>query len=176
MPAMPGNKVGYWFNIDGNAIGGAKPCPHIVIKRRKEGDRCLPQDIKLSQQFENAGKLQLTADYVINTDELPGTLDSAQFYNKSRESSNLYAGYDNLFFRSDLVYTQSWSDNIDMFVNGFYRNKKSDGFYSDSRSSAKSDEVSTVAAANISTPFLRYARRPKLTIASVLLRMVPVAF
>jgi len=46
--------------------------------------------IKLSQQFKEAGKLQLTADYITNSDELPGTLDSAQFYNKSIKSSQLF--------------------------------------------------------------------------------------
>ena len=97
--------------------------------------------LKVSKQFENAGKLQLTADYITNNDELPGTLDSAQFYDRSRESSNLFAGYNNDFIRSDLVYTQSWGEKTDFYANAFYRNKKSDGFYSDSRYSV--DKINT---------------------------------
>ena len=136
-------------DFSGDINGGANGFKYLVKGKYYASDgyqersnyKSARGGVKLSQQFKKAGKLQLTADYITNTDELPGTLDSAKFYDRSRESSNLFAGYNNDFIRSDLVYTQSWGENTDFYGNTFYRNKKSDGFYSDTRYSV--DKINT---------------------------------
>ena len=137
------------MNFSGNINGGKNGFKYLVKGKYYHSDGYQVRSnyesarggIKLSQQFKKAGKLQLTADYISNVDELPGTLDNTQFYEKSRESSNLFAGYDKRYLRTDLVYTQSWGDNIDMYANAFFRNNNSEGFYSDSRFS--DDKIQT---------------------------------
>jgi len=137
------------MNFSGNLNGGKNGFKYLVKGKYFNSDgyqvrsnyNSARAGIKLSQQFKKAGKLQLTADYITSSDELPGTLDSAQFYSGSNESSNLFAGYNKDFLRTDLVYTQSWGEKADFYGNGFYRNKKSDGFYSDSRFS--DDKIQT---------------------------------
>lgn len=127
------------MNFSGNINGGKNGFKYLVKGKYYNSDGYMNRSnynsarggVKLSQQTKKAGKLQFTADYITTSDKLPGTLDSVDFYNKSTKSSNLFAGYDRNYLRSDLVYTQSWGDNIDMYVNGFYRNNNSEGFYSD---------------------------------------------
>ncbi|MFK5856823.1 MAG: TonB-dependent receptor, partial [Bacteroidota bacterium] len=129
------------MNFSGNINGGKNGFKYLVKGKYYNSDgyqessnyQSARGGIKMSKQFNRAGKLQLTADYITNTDELPGTLDSALYYDRSTQSSNMFAGYNNEFIRSDLVYTQSWGKKTDFYANGFYRNKNSDGFYSDSR-------------------------------------------
>ena len=138
------------MNYSGNINGGKNGFKYLVKGKYYSSDGYQTRSsyesarggIKLSKQFEKAGKLQLTADYISSSDELPGTLDSLQFYDGSRESSNLFAGYDRDFLRTDLVYTQSWGEKMDFYANGFYRNKNSKGFYSDSRFS--DDKIQTL--------------------------------
>ncbi len=129
------------MNFSGDINGGKNGFKYLVKGKFYQSDGYMERSnyqsvrggIKLSQQFKEAGKLQLTADYITNSDELPGTLDSAQFYNKSIKSSQLFAGYNKEFIRTDLVYTQSWGENTDFYGNVFYRNRNSDGFYSDTQ-------------------------------------------
>ncbi|NOR86128.1 MAG: TonB-dependent receptor [Bacteroidales bacterium] len=138
------------MNFSGNINGGKNGFKYLVKGKYYNSDGYQNRSnyesarggLKLSQQFKNAGKLQFTDDYISTVDELPGTLDSAQFYNLSTESSNLFAGYDKDYFRSDLVYTQSWGDHMDFYANAFYRDKNSSGFYSDSRLSV--DDIKTL--------------------------------
>ena len=87
--------------------------------------------LKLIQRFDNSGKLQFTADYVSAEMELPGTLNQEQFDDRATDASNLFAGYERDFLRTNLVYTKTFNENNDMYANLFYRNNVEEGFYSD---------------------------------------------
>ncbi len=87
--------------------------------------------IKLIQRFDNSNKLQFTADYVDADMLLPGTLSREDFDNRVTEASNLYAGYERNFLRTNLAYTQDINDKINVFTNAYYRTKNDEGHYSD---------------------------------------------
>ncbi len=137
------------YNLSGDINGGKNGFRYIVKGKYyntdgyqdRSGYNSARAGLKVSQQFKKAGKLQFSMDYIKSEMELPGTLDSTQFYNQENVSSNLFAGYDREFLRSDLVYTKSLGENIDLFANGYFRRKNSSGFYSDSRYAE--DELNT---------------------------------
>lgn len=88
--------------------------------------------IKLTQNFNNFGKLQFSTDYIGSEMKLPGTLTREQFDERSTEASNSFAGFNRNLLRTNLVYTNNWREGADLYANFYYRNNISDGFYSDS--------------------------------------------
>lgn len=94
------------------------------------------------QRFNNAGKLQFTADYISSEMDTPGTLTQEQFDERSTDASNLFAGYNRDVVRTDLVYTQNLNDNANIYGNLYYRDNNSDGFYSDA--SFSEDDINSI--------------------------------
>ena len=125
--------------FSGNINGGKNGFTYLVKGKYFNTDGYLDRSgsnsarvgLKLIQQFDNTGKLQFTADYVETDMDLPGTLDREQFDDMSTEASNLFAGYEREFLRTNLVYTQSFGEQINLFTNLYYRKSNEEGFYAD---------------------------------------------
>ncbi len=125
--------------FSGNINGGKNGFSYLVKGKYFSTDGYLDRSgsnsarvgLKLIQQFDNTGKLQFTADYIESEMDLPGTLDREQFDDRSTEASNLFAGYERDFVRTNLVYTQNFGEQINLFTNIYYRKSNGKGFYAD---------------------------------------------
>ena len=127
--------------FSGNINGGKNGFSYLVKGKYFSTDGYLDRSgsnsarvgLKLIQQFDNTGKLQFTADYIESEMDLPGTLDREDFDNRETTPSNpnLFAGYKREFLRTNLVYTQSFGEQINLFTNFYYRKSNDEGFYAD---------------------------------------------
>lgn len=88
--------------------------------------------IKLGYDFGNLGALRFGADYIMSDTQYPGTLDSAQFFSGSRESSNRFTGSIKDLIRINLSHEKKWNNNFSLFTNVYYRGRLDDGHYRDS--------------------------------------------
>lgn len=125
--------------LSGNINGGKNGFSYLVKGKYfntdgyldRSGSKSARVGLKLIKQFDNTGKLQFTADYIDADMDLPGTLDREQFDDRSTEASNLFAGYERDFLRTNLVYTQNFGEQINLFTNIYYRKGNGKGFYAD---------------------------------------------
>ena len=125
--------------LSGNINGGKNGFSYLVKGKyfntdgylNRSGSKSARVGLKLIKQFDNTGKLQFTADYIDADMDLPGTLDREQFDDRSTEASNLFAGYERDFLRTNLVYTQNFGEQINLFTNIYYRKSNGKGFYAD---------------------------------------------
>ncbi|MEN8188014.1 MAG: TonB-dependent receptor [Bacteroidota bacterium] len=137
------------MTLSGDVNGGTNGFRYMVKGKYFTNDGYLDRSgsttsrigLKLTQQFKNSGKLQFTSDYIDNDMDVPGTLSEEEYEEGSREGSNRFASLDKIFFRTNLVYTKNFGENIDMFTNAYFRKKESEGFYSDSNWSE--DDINT---------------------------------
>lgn len=138
------------MTFSGNVNGGKNGFRYLVKGKYFNSDGYLDRSgtestrfgIKLMQRFNNSGKLQFTSDYIDSDMEVPGTLNKELFDDRSTEASNLYSGYERGALRTNLVYSQAFNENIDLYANAYYRTNNSDGFYSDS--SFAEDDISSM--------------------------------
>jgi len=127
--------------FSGNINGGKNGFSYLVKGKYFSTDGYLDRSgsnsarvgLKLIQQFDNTGKLLFTTDYIESDMDLPGTMDRESFDNRETTSSNpnLFAGYEREFLRTNLVYTQSFGEQINLFTNLYYRKSNDEGFYAD---------------------------------------------
>ncbi len=89
--------------------------------------------VKLIKLLNKGGKIQFTTDYINSDMDLPGTFNREDFDNRETTptNKNLFAGYEREFIRSNLVYTNKFSENSNLFANIYYLVNKSAGLYSD---------------------------------------------
>lgn len=126
-------------NISANVNGGKNGFKYLIKGKYYNSDGYQDRSgyfsaragVKISKQFKRIGNIKFSADYISTKSDSPGTLDSAMFYERSREATNLFSGYDKDFYRINLGYSKTWNENSDMIVNLYYRNRDGDGFYED---------------------------------------------
>lgn len=137
-------------SLSGDVNGGKNGFRYLIKGKYFDTDGYLDRSgsnssrlgVKLVQRFNNSGKLQFTTDYISSEMDVPGTLTQEQFDDRSTIASNLFAGYNKDVVRTNLVYTQNLNNNVDLYANLYYRNNKSDGFYSDT--SFSEDDINSI--------------------------------
>jgi len=87
--------------------------------------------VKISNNFHKAGKVTFTADYIQTSGESSGPLDSAQFADRSRISTNKFTGSDKNLHRINLIYNKAFSSSTDFQVNAYQRGRHDKGHYLD---------------------------------------------
>ncbi len=89
--------------------------------------------VKISNNFQKAGKVSFTADYINTSDESGGPLDSALFAQRSRIATNNFTGSDKKLYRINLIYNKSFNPNTDFQANAYSRGRHDEGHYLDTR-------------------------------------------
>lgn len=87
--------------------------------------------VKLTKDFNKAGKLKFTYDYSLSDSETSGSLDSITFVEDPTAADRKFAGYDKKLYRAYLVYTKRWNNNSILNTDIYTRGRHDEGHYSD---------------------------------------------
>ncbi len=127
--------------LSGNINGGIKDFKYLIKSNYIYSGGYLDRQvydsksfgIKLSNDFQRLGRLRFTADYINAYSEYAGALDSAMFYNRSREATSKFTGGDKDMFRMNLNYRKQIAEKSDIFGSIYYRKRMNEGHYRDSQ-------------------------------------------
>jgi len=86
---------------------------------------------KLDTDLYEYGDLVFSMDYVTSEKDVTGPLDKEQYESRSRENTKDFAKGDIDLMRLGIIHKKDWGNDFDLTTNLYFRNKESEGGYSD---------------------------------------------